>query len=181
MALIEIQHVVADMYPVDPDWAGTPDLIEGQIVRLTTAGYARPDASNNNDAIGIAGDTQSNDTAGTPYSASLIVNSAGATRQTSNRVSDFFNETLASGKMTVYNGGGRFATDQFEDLVSTANPGAALYSSANALLTTNGTPGTDQLIGRVAAAVADYPSGVPGITVDGSTTLGEFVEFILLI
>lgn len=180
MALIEIQHVVADMYEVDPDWAGTPDLLEGMVVRLTVAGLAEPDKGAD-DAIGIAGDTQSNDTAATPYSASLIVNSSGATRQTSNRVSDFFNETLASGKITVYNGGGRFATDQFETTVDTANPGDNLFSSANGLLTTTGTFGTDQLIGRVAAAVADYPSGVPGVDVSGSTTLGEFVEFILLI
>jgi hypothetical protein len=52
-----------------------------------------------------------------------------------NRVSDMFDETKASGKMTVYHSGGEFATDQFAANVSSANPGDDLYA-ANGVLDT---------------------------------------------
>ena len=142
MALIEILHVVADMYPVDPDF--TDEIVEGTLLTLDSSGNAAI-CTRNKRCIGIAGDSQSNtgvntgnpssDThPNTPYSASLIINGSGATRVTSNRVSDFYNETLASGKITVYHSGGVFATDLFESTVSssvTGVPAAALYSSDN--------------------------------------------------
>ena len=177
MALIEIFHVVADEYPVDPDWS-TPDLLEGLVVRLTQHdGYAaRCNATSR--PIGIAGDTQSNTISSTPYAASLIVNAAGATRQTENRVSDFFKETLASGKMTVYHSGGTFATDLFDVTVDTAVPGDILYSNATGRLTT--TNGGGLIVATCVAAVKAWPSGVPGVdTTDGSISLGDYVTFKL--
>ena len=176
MALIEIYHVVADMYPVDADWNGA-NFLEGQVAQLSALGEAIPgDATSVN--LGIAGDTQSNTTSGTPYAASLIVNAAGATRQTENRVSDFFNETLASGLMTIYTSGGKFATDLFEATVDAAAPGDLLFCSANGLLTT--TNGTGPVVGVCVAAVQAWPSGVPGVdTTDGSLSLGDYVTFVL--
>jgi len=93
MALIEVLHVAADMHLVDPDWA--TDILEGMWVSLTTVSgtvYAQRGDGSADWICGIAGDTQSNTTAATPYSAAVTINSAGATRQTENRVSDFFNE-----------------------------------------------------------------------------------------
>ena len=185
MALIEIYHVVADMYPVDADWDGT-NFLEGQMVSLSALGEAQP-ATNATFVIGVAGDTQSNTTSATPFgsqvnadgSTGLIINGAGATRQTSNRVSDFFNETLASGRMTVYNSGGKFATDLFEADVDAAVPGDLLYSSANGLLTT--VAGLN-IAAVCVAAVQAWDSGVPGVdTANGSMSLGDYVTFKLLV
>jgi hypothetical protein len=179
MALIEIYHVVADMYDVDPDF--TTDLVEGMCVRLAADGTVAP-ANTSNPVFGIAGDTQSDTQAGTPYAADLTIGADGAAqRSTQNRVSDFYNETLASGKMTVYTGGGKFATDQY-DTTDSYTPGAALFTDDDGQLTVDGT-GTDDfnIIGRVAAAPAAYPSGVPGTdTTDGSLSLGTFLTFILV-
>ena len=143
MALIEIYHIVADMYPVDADW--TTPIIEGECVMLDANGnVARATGAGATWCVGLAGDTMSTNvpTAAsphTPYSAALTLNAAGRTRWTQNRVSDAFNETLASGMLTVYNGGGKFATTEYELLsagsvinYAVANP---LYSSAIGNLT----------------------------------------------
>jgi hypothetical protein len=182
MALIEIYHVVADMYPVDPEVLVASEIIEGTLMTLSSGGFAEV-CSNKTRCIGIAGDTQSNmgtNAVGpnTPYAASLIINGAGATRVTENRVSDFFNETLASGKITIYHSGGTFATDLFESTVDSADPPAALYSSENGYLTT--ASGNGQVVGTVTAAVQAWDSGVPGVnTSNGSMSLGDYVTFKL--
>jgi len=173
MALIEIYHVVADMYPVDPAW--TTAIIEGTLVTLDANGLVA--ISNATDrVIGVAGDTLSNTVSGTPYAANVIVSGSGATRQTENRVSDFFNETLASSLMTVYHSGGRFASDVFvAGLVFV--PSIALYSDANGHFTN--VNGGGNVVGTTVAAPAAWPSGVPGTTVAQSLSLGTYLEFIL--
>lgn len=179
MALIEIYHVIADMYPLDPDWLGTPEILEGTLMTLDAAGFATTCDGTTDRCIGIAGDTSSNATSGTPYAASLIINGAGATRQTENRVSDFFNETLASGKITIYHSGGTFATDLFETGVEVDAPPHLLYASANGYLQ-DADAGNGQIVGTMTAAVQAWDSGVPGTdTAHGSMSLGDYVTFKL--
>ena len=180
MALIEIYHIVADYYDVDPDWTAADAIIEGQWVALETVSsvvYAKRADGTTETVIGVAGDTMSTATAGTPYAAQVLVNPAGATRWTQNRVSDYFNETLASGKITVYTAGGKFATDQYAAVTFAA--GERLYVDASGDLT-NVDAGNGQIVGTCVAPIAAYPSGVPGTDIDGSMTLGNFVTFTLV-
>ncbi len=177
MALIEVYHVVADYYPVDAD--NNPNITEGEVCMLNANGDAVPATGGvGTFAIGIAGDTSATAGGGqTPYTAALVVNPAGSTRDTSNRVSDFFNETLASNLITIYNGGGKFHSDQYAALVYV--PGDDLFSDANAQLT-NVAPANADVVGLCTVAPRAYPSGVPGTdTADGSISLGDFITFIL--
>lgn len=185
MALIEIQHVIADMYNVDPDW--TDAIVEGMLVKLNANGYVEACDTAGELVLGVAGDTQANTggaetgSSNTPYADELVINSNGAKRWTQNRVSDFFDETLASGKLTVYQSGGKFATDIYEDTVDSAVPGNLLYTSDNGKLTT-ASAGDENIVGICTAAVAEWDSGVPGIdTAKGSITLGDYVEFKLTV
>jgi len=176
MALIEIYHVVADMYPI----AASQSIREGMCVGLNTDGEAEA-ADATAQIFGIAGDntvvSASNTDKSTPYSAALVTGASGAsTKWTENRVADAYNETTASGKMTVYTGGGKFATDQYADVTFVV--GNALYSDANGKLTN--VDGGGSIVGTVVALPTAYPSGVPGTdTVDGSLSLGTFLTFIL--
>ena len=176
MALIEIYHVVADMFDVDPDW--TTAVVEGVLVMLDANGLVTlATGGANTRALGVAADTLSNTTSGTPYAANIVVSSSGATRATENRVSDMFNETLASSLITVYHSGGRFASDQF---VSTASYviGRPLYSSALGVFTSVASANA-QIVGTVLAAPALWPSGVPGVAVQNSMSLGTYLDFKL--
>jgi hypothetical protein len=176
MALIPVQHVVADHFPVDPDWSYTVNgtIISGSLVDLDTSGYVRNVATAGNPPIGIAADNLTNTGGNTPFSANLTLGAGGSfTRSTENRVSDFFDETLASGRMTVYNAGGRFLTDQYVT-TQTFAPSAVLYSTAAGLWTT--TAGAGNVAGMCISGAASRPSGVPGTAVGGSTTLGTFIE-----
>ncbi|MFQ5493739.1 MAG: hypothetical protein ACE5DX_06305, partial [Candidatus Dojkabacteria bacterium] len=148
--------------------------------------------------IGIAGDTRSTGTTSfTPESGSalsrnpktsltgaLVTGAFGAQQVfTQNRVADQFNEVLASGKMTVYHGGGEFWTDQYElvhangTTVATYTPGTWLYvgastettgtadgefASVGGRFTDSSTGGVNYLVGATLAAPTAYPSGVPG-------------------
>lgn len=176
MALIEVQHVVADMYAVDS--TTNPGIIEGRVVALNADSEAvLCDTSSR--PIGLAGDSSDTSTGQTEYAADLVLSPNGATRSTSNRVSDFFNESLGSGKITVYNSGGRFLTDQYNTSDS-FTPGDALFSDANGRLTTVDT-GSQVQVAVCIAPPRDYPSGVPGTDIDGSITLGSFMPVILSI
>ena len=177
MALIPVFHVVATEYVVDPDW--TTAIYAGEWVTLTDSGtnvYATRADGSTDRVLGVAGDNQTNSGGGTAYSAQLVVNSSGATRWSQNRVSDFFNETLASGKITVYNGGGEFKTDKFVG-TGAYSAAAKLYVSTAGVLTTSDA-GNGQIVATCVAAAADYPSGVPGTdTTDGSLSLGSYLSF----
>lgn len=176
MALIEIYHVVADMFDVDPDW--TNAIIEGTLVMLNANGLVElATGGATTRALGVAADTLSNNQSGTPYAANIIISGSGATRQTENRVSDFFNETLSSSLMTVYHSGGRFASDIF---VAGLNyvVGTALYSDATGHFT-NVVAANAQIVGTTLAAPAAWPSGVPGTVVDQSMSLGTYIDFKL--
>ena len=187
MALIERYHVVADFFPVDPDW--TVAIIEGDFVDMAATGFvARASGAAGERAIGVSGDTLNNAAPATaanlhtPYSAPLTVNAAGGQQWTQNRVSDGFNETLASSQLTVYHSGGRFFTTQYE-VIAAGVPvayaiGNPLYVNATGLLTTN-VSASAQIVGTVLAAPAQYPSGVPGTAVQQSMSLGTYLDFKL--
>jgi len=185
MALIVEYHVIADMYPL------SGNITAGMIVTLNAAGQAvaapTGTASPKVTAIGIAGDSalaQEGQT--TAYSAQVVIGADGAgTRYTENRVSDFYNETVASQKITVYNGGGKFwiTTDLF-DAPAGIIPGTTLGISDS----TNGewddgvstTVDSDDICAIAVGPVTAYDSGVPGTDVEaGSMTLGDYIPVIL--
>ncbi len=114
MALIEVYHTIASNFVVSN--VNNNEIKEGMGVALV------PDAGQNStvvrkdgtyvNAVGLAGDSANSTTSNKPYKSSLVVSGTGATKSTANRVTDFFDESLASGKITVYMGTGEFYTDQ---------------------------------------------------------------------
>jgi len=173
MALIEVYNVVPDYYDVDPDFTGT--IIEGQLVSLGADGYVKA-ADIGELVIGIAGDSISS-TGQTEYSADVVISPSGAVRSTENRVANEGDETLASGKLTVYNSGGKFKTDQY-DTTKTYVIGTKLYADDDGIIT-NASDGGRLEIGYLVGGPAAEESGVPGTDINGSTTLGTFITVLL--
>jgi hypothetical protein len=157
MALIEIYHVIA----ADREVASGETIKEGQIVSLNAAGEVVLQNVTNALPYGIAGDTKSSSASSMP----------GIENGWQNRASDSFDETAASGKMTVYHSGGEFATDQFDASVSSAAVNAPLYG-VNGLLNTADTHTTGVVVGRLVKTAGTYPSGVPGVDLNGDQALG---------
>lgn len=169
MALIERFIVVSDHISVkageeivEGDWVKL-DSSSGSLIKCTTAGE-KP--------YGIAGDTKSTSVSGLPATNS---SSQGAFV---NRLSDSFDETKASGKLTVYHSGGRFATDRYGTVSGTV--GAPLYVDVNGKLTTT-SAGAAVVVGTLISGPAAFDSGVPGIdTSNGSLQLtNNYIEFKL--
>lgn len=174
MALIEEFHVVADHYPVD---SSVTDLIEGMFVMLNSSGNAiKATGAANTRALGVSGDTKSTSISGLP---STNNSSQGAFV---NRVSDSFDETKASGRITVYHSGGKFASNQYEtapvQAYALGGVGQLLYVSANAKLTSDASANA-QIVATLTALPGPFASGVPGIDINGSITLGNYIEFKL--
>lgn len=184
MALIEKFHVVAAEKTV----AAGETIKEGQIVALDADGYVvlqgAPDSDLRNIPYGIAGDTKSTDASAMP----------GVYSGWQNRVSDYFDETKASGKMTVYHSGGEFATDQFSANVAATNPhilpGALLFARNGMLDTIDQDGGTnvwsEMVVARLITVDGAYPSGVPGTDINGDMALSgdngnTYIEIKLLI
>jgi hypothetical protein len=224
MALIVIHHTIADNFDVDPQYSVATNgrILQGMLVGLNANGFvnragnnasapASVSASDDTDGtsannyvlpLGIAGDSLSDEYRESAYAADLVighgrqVNGAyvAPMRWTSNRVSDFYNETLASGKMTVYIGSGRFATDQY-DASQTYYVGQPLYpadstnlpgvsNSTSDFFTNQSNSSNARRVGYVAAVPTAYPSGVPGVdspSVETSMSLGTFLTVILSI
>lgn len=189
MAIIPVHHTIATQYAVA---SGSGNITEGMGVALAADTsddlnpYAKLPDANNGFTIGLAGDSKLSSTSGNAYSASVVVNGSGGTRTTANRVSDMFDETLASGKITVYMGVGEFLTDQFItaefDAFGDNVAGASLYvtqdgPNAGKITTTSSNNGNK--IGYLIAAQNSYPSGVPGTDINGSTSLGNFIRIAL--
>lgn len=169
MALIERFHLVADHYEV----AANEEIIEGMIVTLNPGGeVVLADGGADEIALGIAGDTKSVSTSGLPTTNNSSQGSF------VNRVSDTFDETKSSGRMTVYHSGGSFATDQYETGSYAVNE--PLYVSGNGKLT-RALSTAAQIIGYVTKVPGAYESGVPGTDINGSLTLGNYIEFKLAI
>ena len=183
MALIVEYHVVADMYPV-----GAAAISAGNIVMLTANLVVPQTAATATDSIGIAGDSAlAAEGSTTAYSAQVVIGADGAgTRWTENRVSDFYDETTASQKITVYNGGGKFwISDDLLDTGSAAPAAGNLFGTGIAggngsWLVQAAVVGENVAI-SVGASQA-YDSGVPGTdTTNGSMTLGDYFPVVLRI
>ena len=186
MSLIEVFPGVADHYAVDPAW--TTEVLEGALVKLNTSGSnVYVGLATATAVVGVAGDSYSTDTSGTPYSESVVIGVSGTVlsptarlRSTQNRATDMFDETVATGKITVYHGFGTYKTDQYVT-GDTYTAGASLYSNASGKFTTTDA-GSAVVVGLVMAPPTSEPSGVPGTTTpDGSTSLGSYLRFKLLI
>jgi hypothetical protein len=182
MALIVEYHVVADMYPV-----GTTAITAGMIVSIT-AGLVVPANSSldpDSEAIGIAGDSKlSAEGQTTAYSDQVRIGANnGTSRYTENRVSDFYDETLASQKITVYNGGGKFwiSNGLFDNDGASCVAGLLVGIGTVAGEWKDTASTDDDIIGLCVGASQAYPSGVPGTDVTGSITLGNFVPIVLRI
>ena len=171
MALVEKFHVVAAERAV----ATGQTIKEGQVVSLNTSGQVVIQSVTYVTPYGIAGDTKSTTASAMP----------GIATGWQNRVSDYFDETAASGKMTVYHSGGEFATDQFSTNVASANPYTALYANSG-LLCTAAESTSSGIVARLTQKAGAYPSGVPGTNVNGDMALGgdntnTYIEFKLVI
>ena len=180
MALKEVYHVVASQFDVEPEHFGavdSNDIIEGMPVQLDSSGFVkRGDATN--PIIGLAGDSLTQSGGFTENSADIVISPSGDTRSTSNRVSDFFNETQSSGMMTVYMSGGEFLTDQYDSEVNwdAYNLGGAVWCTAAGLLTTTD---AGYRVGFMVGRPAALESGVPGVDINGSITSGNFMRISL--
>ncbi len=185
MALIVEYHVVADMYPV-----GATAISAGMLVEMEAAGTIIPqDGAAAMNSIGIAGDSALDaEGSTTAYSAQVVIGADGAgTRWTGNRVSDFYDETTASQKITVYNGGGKFwISDDLLDTSSAAPVAGNIFGTgttggSGSWLVQAGTSG-EEIVAISVGPVSAYDSGVPGTaTTDGSMSLGNFFPVILRI
>ncbi len=193
MALLEEYHVVADMYPVSA--TTNPNIVEGMFVGLNSSTGNAVKATTAIRAIGVAGDSTvsvatTDDFKNQGLDEWLVINAAGKKVKTGVRASDpSYDETAASGKITVYNGGGKFHTDIFETKDGATGAGSAqvyapgdpLYVSDNGKLTKYNAGAYIQ-VATCVVAPREYPSGVPGTdTTDGSISLGSFLTFILKI
>ena len=155
MALIPKYHVIAAVHD-----RSTDVIIQGMFVyQDATTGQVKRADETTLDVLGVAGDSKSlSPDSGMP----------GAYEGWQNRASDSFDETKASRKMTVYESGGEFATDQFEADVETADIGDPLYvSHAGKLMATPAA----QIVARLTRAAGAYPSGVPGTDINGDMAL----------
>jgi len=162
MAIIPLYYVVAGSYDVDPD---TLDIKEGMCIALNgAAGVRRVTTGDDDKVLGLAGDTKSTSASSMP----------GISTGWQNRVSDGYNETKASGKLTVYHSGGEFATDQFVDAnVAAGNVGEYFKAdTATGTLIRQGTTRTVESVAMLVQAAGAYPSGVPGTDINNDAELG---------
>lgn len=155
MALIPIFQVVAAERPV----ATGQTIKMGQVVSLNTSGEVVIQSVTNAIPYGLAGDTKST-------SASYM---PGISSGWQNRVSDYYDESKASGKMTVYHSGGEFATDQFYANVAGIAIGHPLYA-VDGILAHDDTQSSG-IVARLVKSAGTYPSGVPGVDLNGDQAL----------
>jgi len=162
MALVEIFHVVAAERTV----ATAAAIKEGMVVSLNSSGQVIQQSVTNPVPYGLAGDTKSSTASAMPGIASGW----------QNRVSDYFDETKASAKMTVYHSGGEFATDMFAANVASAAVATTLYAIDGYLDTV--TTQTSVPVALLLKVPSTYPagaamSGVPGVDINGDQALGS--------
>lgn len=191
MALIPKYHTAVAMFPVDPADASavnggtnTNAIKAGMVVGLNTSGYVKKATGSAGTAppIGLAADTLHSAAGFNAYSESMLVSSSGTKKSSQNRVSDYFNETMGSGLMSVYIVGGEFYTDQILGSVSSA--GLAFYADNNGTGLMTSTSSSNVQVGRTTTGLINYPSGVPGVDAgvagDYSMPLAtQFVGFIM--
>jgi hypothetical protein len=162
MAIIPLYFQFASSVDIDPL---TLDIKEGMCVALNgVSGARRVTTADAKRVFGLAGDTKSTTASSMP----------GVGDGWQNRVSDGFNETKASAKLTVYHGGGEFATDQFVDTNMTAAY-VGYYLKADettGTLTIDGNAKTADSIAMLMQPAGAYPSGVPGTDINQDAALG---------
>jgi hypothetical protein len=178
MALIEKFVVVADHYPV----AAGEELIEGMWGMFNSSGeIVKATGGGSTTTIGVLGDTKSTSTSGLPSTNNALLGADATSQAFVNRVSDMYDESKASGRMTVYHSGGTFATNQYESTITSSSlPGIALYVSGNGKLTSSASANS-QIVATLVKAPGAYESGVPGTDVNGSLSLGTYLEFKMAI
>jgi hypothetical protein len=162
MAIIPSFFVVAGSYDVDPD---TSDIKEGMCVAFNgAAGVRRVDSTTGiGKVLGLAGDTKSTSASSMP----------GVADGWQNRVSDGYNETKASGKITVYHSGGEFVLDQFVDAgMEAVNVGNFLKANTDGLLVNDGAAKTANSVAMLLVAAGAYSSGTPGTDINNDAELG---------
>jgi len=183
MALIPKYRVATAMQAIDPS---SNPIKEGMLVTLTSAGVRRVQSGDGNKVYGICADNFQTNASSMP----------GVYPGWQSRVSDGFDETKASGKVTVYHSGGEFATDQF------VNSGTALDATkiGQVLIADESTGTLKSGYTDVAAAYTagkqpvavltlnanTYPSGVPGVDLNGDMALlgdnsNQYIEIKLLV
>jgi hypothetical protein len=176
MAIIPNFFVVAAEKTVA---TGQTSILEGQVVSLDSNGNVVLQSSTNIQPYGLAGDSKSTSVSSMP----------GVSSGWQGRASDYYDETKASGKMTVYHSGGEFATDQFAANVASASIMARLYG-VNGVLDTVDTHSTSTVVAVLTKTAGSYPSGVPGVNINGdaalagqspSGTANNYIEIKLLI
>lgn len=178
MALIEHFIVVAENFPVN----SSASLTEGMLVKLNSSGeVVLATGVADEIAIGIVGDTKSTSTSGLPTTNNAYVGVGGNSTAFVNRISDQFDETKSSGKATVYMNGGTFSTNMYDTSVTFA-VGDQLYVNAAGKVSNVGvSSGSEQIVGVCVKTPAAYDSGVPGLDVNGSLTLGNYLKLKLTI
>jgi hypothetical protein len=168
MAIIPLYYVIAGSYDVDA--TATTDIKEGMCVALNAnLGVRRVDGTTPTTGIGnvlgLCGDTKNTHTS----ESSMPGVGTGFT----NRVSDYFDDTKASAKLTVYHGGGEFATDQFVDTnMDDAYVGYYLKATTGGLLEIDGDAKTANSVAMLLKPAGAYPSGVPGTDINQDSALG---------
>lgn len=175
MALIEIYHVVASSRPIDP---ASLEIKEGMLVALAADGVRRITTGDAGKVFGIAGDTKTTSASAMP----------GVYPGWQNRASDYFDETRASAKLTVYHSGGEFATDQYvasEDLNASGIGGYLNADETTGKLQWQGTTQTVDSVAQLTGAAGVYPSGVPGVDINGDMAVkgendNEYITIKLL-
>lgn len=176
MALIVEYHVIADQYSV-----GSTAISAGMLVSLDASGSVIPTVTGTDASLvlGIAGDSAlTSEGRSTAYSDQVYLGAGANTRWTENRVSDFYDETTASDKITVYHGGGKFwISSELFDASPAINGRVGNSGATDGEWVTGATAG--QEVGLAVGASQAYQSGVPGTDVQGSITLGDFVPIVL--
>jgi hypothetical protein len=179
MPLIPKYHTIADSYPV----AAGQEIIEGMFVTLNSNGeVVLASGAANEYAHGIAGDTKSTSVSGLPATNDAEIGVTPTDTQFVNRVSDLYDETKASGKMTVYHSAGVFATNEFVAGAYTVNCPLYVAGGGNSGMLTV-TPSTSgQIVARCTKVPALFDSGVPGTDLaNGSMALmGQYMEIRLV-
>lgn len=174
MALIEKFVVVSTQFPVN----ASAELVEGMFVKLNSSGeIVVCTGASGEIALGVCADTKSTSVSGLPSTNVAYLGSNGAaTSSFTNRISDQYDETKGSGKMTVYFSGGEFQSNQYTSRSYTV--GEALYIASTGKLD-NVASTSGQIVGTVLKAPGATDSGVPGLDVNGSMTLGNYIQFKL--
>jgi hypothetical protein len=188
MALIPKFHILAAHYPV----ASGQEIVAGQWVKLNANGEVeKAEGASGELVIGVAGDTKSYRYSGLPETNDAGIGGGGTFDVNGNpvpatltdaafqtRVSDGFDETKASGRMTVYHSGGVFASNEFDTASGGIGVNDPLYVNASGNLTK--TPGF-QIVAYCTVAPGPYESGVPGTDINGSMSLGSYLEFKMVV